>query len=380
MAAAGEDVIDLGLGEPDFDTPAHIVEAAHRAAQAGETRYPPTGGTAAMKAAVIEKFREDNALAFRPEEVIVANGAKQAIFDAMMATLEPGQEVILCAPYFDSYQNIVSLLGGCVRVVRCRAEEGFRLTPEALAAAMTPATRWLVLNAPSNPAGAVYGADDFRVLGAVLARYPGVLILSDEIYEKIVFDGFRMTSFAAACPELQGRVLTVNGVSKAYAMTGWRIGYAGGPAPLVKAMTTVQSLVSSGACSVAQAAAAAALSGPQDCVVRFRSTFERRRDLVVERLARIAGLSLVPPKGAFYALIDCSRLIGARAPDGTVIGGDRDFAAFLLRHARIAGVPGSVYGTPGTFRISTACADAVLGEALERLANAVDALKTTTEV
>lgn len=362
MAAAGEDVIDLGLGEPDFDTPSHIIEAAHAAALRGETRYPNTSGTAPLRAAVVEKFRRDNGLTFAPDQVIVANGAKQVIFDALMATVEAAQEVILCAPYFDSYRNIVSLLGGRVKTLLCRAEDRFCLRPEALEAAITPQTRWLLLNSPSNPAGAVYTAEDFRALAEVLARHPHVLILSDEIYEHIVFDSAPFASFAAACPELADRVLTVNGVSKAYAMTGWRIGYGAGPKALIAGMTTVQSQISSGACSVAQAAALAALTGPQDCIPMFRAAYQRRRDLVMAHIARMPGLKLLNPGGAFYALIDCSALLGGAIPD------DVAFTAHLLEHAGLATVPGSVYETPGFFRISTATDDATLARAMARLA------------
>ncbi len=369
MAAEGQDVIDLGLGEPDFDTPPHIVEAAHEAALAGETRYPPTGGTAALKAAIQTKFAVDNGLSFAPNEIIVSNGAKQVIFNAFMATLEAGDEVILAAPCFDSYGNIISLLGGSARRVVCGPETGFRLTPEALEAAITPKTRWLLLNAPSNPAGALYDKAQMQALGQVLARHPRVLIMSDEIYEKIIFDGAAFTAFAAACPDLSDRILTANGVSKAYAMTGWRIGYGAGPAPLIAAMVTVQSQICSGACSVAQAAATAALAGPQVNIEAFRTAFERRRNLVVEAVANIPGLSLDAPGGAFYALIGCAPLI-----DGVRFKDDTAFVAYLLSEARIASVPGSVYGTPGFFRISTATNEDTLSGAMCRVGAAVRAL------
>ena len=261
--ARGEDVIDLGLGEPDFDTPDHIKAAAHQAALTGETKYPPTGGTARMKAAVVAKLQRENALDYGPDQVIVSNGAKQVIFNAMMATLEPGDEVILGAPYFGQYKDIVLILGGTPVSVTCPAGDGFRLTPEKLTNAITSGTRWIFLNFPSNPAGAVYSDDDLRALGDVLRDHDQILILSDEIYEHILFDGRRFLSFAAACPDLKDRILTVNGVSKAYAMTGWRIGYGAGHRALIAAMTKVQSQISSGACSIAQAAAAAALEGPR---------------------------------------------------------------------------------------------------------------------
>ncbi len=368
MAAAGQDVIDLGLGEPDFDTPAHIIEAAHQAALRGETRYPNTQGTAALRAAVVDKFRRDNGLTFAADQVIVSNGAKQVIFDAMMATLEPGSEVILCAPYFDSYRNIVSVIGGVPVTVTCRVEEGFLLQSADLESAITSKTRWVLLNSPSNPSGAVYRSQDFAALGEALRRHPHVLILSDEIYEGIVFDGAPFASFAAVCPDLTDRVLTVNGVSKAYAMTGWRIGYGAGPKGLIAAMTTVQSQISSGACSIAQAAALAALTGPQDCIETFRTAYQRRRDLVMGHIAQIPGLTLRNPGGAFYALIDCSALLGGDIPD------DVAFTAWLLKAAGLATVPGSVYETPGYFRISTATDDATLTRAMGRLAKAVATL------
>jgi len=376
MARAGEDVIDLGLGEPDFDTPPHIVEAAHQAGVAGETRYPPTAGTAALITAVRDKFARENGLAFESDEVIVSNGAKQVIFGAFMATLEPGQEVILCAPYFDSYRSIVSILGGQHRTVACTPEDGFRLTPEALEAAITPNTRWLLLNAPSNPSGATYSASDFKALGKVLARHPHVLIMSDDIYEHILFDGARFQSFAAVYPDLADRILTVNGVSKAYAMTGWRIGYGAGPSALIKAMVTVQSQISSGACSIAQAGAVAALTGPQDHLEVFRTAFERRRDLVMAKVAGIKGLSLLKPGGAFYALIGCHDLIEMRDVDGVVLADDAAVAAFILKRAGVAVVPGSVYEMPGYFRISTASADDLIARAMDRIASAIDNLQT----
>jgi len=374
--AAGRDVIDLGLGEPDFDTPAHIVEAAHQAALAGDTRYPPTQGTLAARQAVSAKFARENDLNYSAEtEVIVSNGAKQVIFDALMATLEPGDEVVLCAPYFGQYKDMVQILGGVPVTVKAKAEDGFCLTPKALAATITPQTRWIILNSPSNPAGATYDDDALRGLGAVLRDHPRVLVLSDEIYEHILFDGRNFLSFAAACPDLKDRTLTVNGVSKAYAMTGWRIGYAGGPAPLIAAMTKVQSQISSGPCTIAQAAAVAALNGPQDDVRRFNAAFEARRNLVVDRIAQIEGLTLDAPGGAFYAYIGCADFIGAKTPDGNVIAGDIDFAAYLLDAAGIAAVPGSAYELSPYFRLSTATSAEVLDKAMTRLAAATSKLK-----
>ena len=376
--ARGEDVIDLGLGEPDFDTPAHIVEAAHQAALRGETRYPPTNGTLEMRQAVADKLLRENALNYAVDEVIVSNGAKQVLFNAMMATLETDDEVLMCAPYFGQYKDIVLILGGQAVALKCPAENGFRLTPDQLDAAITPKTRWIMLNLPSNPAGAVYSDDDLRALGAVLEQHPHVLLLSDEIYEHILFDGRKFLSFAAANPSLKDRTLTVNGVSKAYAMTGWRIGYGAGPKPLIAAMTKVQSQICSGACAIAQAAAAAALNGPQDDVRAFCQAFEDRRDLVGERVAQIDGLTLDPPGGAFYGLIGCAALIGAHTQTGETLADDAEVTAYILKDAGIAAVPGSAYELSPFFRISTAASVEVLGEAMDRIATSVAKLKRKT--
>lgn len=376
--ARGEDVIDLGLGEPDFGTPAHIIEAAHQAALRGETRYPPTNGTLVMRQAVVDKLSRENALSYTTDEVIISNGAKQVLFNAMMATLEPGDEVLMCAPYFGQYKDIVLILGGTPVALKCPAESGFRVTPAQLEAAITPKTRWVMLNLPSNPAGAVYEDAELRALGAALEPHPNVLILSDEIYEHILFDGRSFLSFAAANPALKGRTLTVNGVSKAYAMTGWRIGYGAGPKPLIAAMTKVQSQICSGACSIAQAAAAAALNGPQDEVHAFCRAFEDRRDLVVARVSQIDGLTLDPPGGAFYGLIGCADLIGSHTEDGDVLADDADVTAYLLKDAGIAAVPGSAYELSPFFRISTAASPTVLAQAMDRIAASVAKLKRKT--
>ena len=373
--AAGEDVIDLGLGEPDFDTPPHIIEAAYEAGKAGETRYPPTDGTANLKQAIGKKFERDNKLEYDANQIIISNGAKQVIFNALMASLEQGDEVLLCAPYFGQYKDMVLILGGAPVTIQCGAATQFRLDAASLEKAITPKTRWLFLNLPSNPAGAVYTEDDLRAIGDVLERNPNVLVLSDEIYEHILFDNKKFWSFAEICPTLKERTLTVNGVSKAYAMTGWRIGYAGGPQALIAAMTKVQSQISSGACSIAQAAAVAALNGPQDEVHRFCAAFQSRRDLVYNRISKIDNLTLDPPAGAFYAYIGCSKLIGSKTPDGTVIDDDTALTNYLLQDAGIACVPGSAYELSPFFRISTAASEAVLTEALDRIEASVAKLK-----
>lgn len=374
LAAKGVDVIDLGLGEPDFPTPPHIVEAAYAAAKAGQTLYTPPHGTAALRAAIADKFRRENALAYSPDDVALANGAKQIIFNALMATVEPGDEVILPAPYFVSYPEMVKLIGGTPVDVICREEDGFRLTPAALEAAITPRTRWLFINMPNNPSGATYTAAELRALGEVLARHPEALVLSDEIYEHILFDARQFVSFAVACPDLKDRILTVNGASKSYAMTGWRVGYAVGPTPLIKAMAVIQSQSCSSVCSVAQAAALAALTGPQDSVAMFRTAFQRRRDLVVEGVRRVNGLTLAPPAGAFYAYIGCAGMIGRRTPGGERLADDAAVTAYLLNAGHVAAVPGAAYGLSPYFRISTATGDDTLREAVRRIAEAVAAL------
>ena len=379
LKAVGYDVIDLGLGEPDFDTPLHVIEAAHQGGLSGQTKYPPNDGTAELKAAIVSKLARENSLDYSPAEVIVSNGAKQIIFGALMATLEPGQEVLLCAPYFDSYENIILAIGGKPVIVVCAADNGFCLTPELLEAAITPNTRWLFLNHPSNPAGAVYTRQQLQALGEVLLRHSHVIIMSDEIYEHILFDGREFSAFGAVCPELRERTLTVNGVSKAYAMTGWRIGWGAGPKALITAMSKMQSLISSGACSIAQAAAAAAYNGPQDQVESNRQAFQRRRDIVVDAVVDIPGLSLDAPGGAFYALIECSGVIGATKPDGTTIESDVNFVSYVLDEAKVASVPGSAYGVSPFFRLSTANSEEKLLLAMGRIAECVEKLKLPEE-
>lgn len=376
LKAQGHDVIDMGLGEPDFDTPSHIVEAAHSAAKAGQTRYPPNDGTLEMKSAVIAKLMRDNGLDYALPEILVSNGAKQVIFNALMASLENHHEVLLCAPYFGQYKDMVLILGGQPKELPCTAEQAFLATPEALEASITENTRWLVLNSPSNPAGATYTGEQLIELGKVLERHPHVMVMADEIYEHIIFDDIKFVSFAAACPHLKDRTLVVNGVSKAYAMTGWRIGYGAGPQALIAAMNKVQSQISSGACSVAQAAAAAALNGPQESVIEFCTAFQRRRDLVVERINAIDGLSLDSPRGAFYAFVGCADFIGTQTPEGVLIEDDAQFTQFLLEDANVAAVPGSAYGLSPFFRLSTATDDETLGVALDRIAVSVAKLRT----
>ena len=379
LAATGIDVIDLGLGEPDFPTPVHIARASHDAALAGETLYTASAGTLALRQAVAEKFRRENGLDYTPDQIVVANGAKQVIFNTLLATLNDGNEVILPAPYFVSYPEMVKLLGGVPVMPQCAPDQGFRLTPDVLAAAITPNTKWLFLNAPGNPSGAVYSRAEMQALGRVLADHPQVLILSDEIYEHIIFDGREFVSFGQACPDLRDRTLIVNGVAKAYAITGWRVGYAAGPAALIKAMTTVQSQSCTSVAAPMQAAALAALTGPQDCVAQFREAFQRRRDLVVAGIAQIDGLTLPAPEGAFYAYIGCADLIGRVTPKGKLLHTDTDVSDYLLAEAHVGSVPGSAYGLSPFFRISTATSDEVLTQAVARIGRAVAALEPAKE-
>ena len=376
LAATGVDVIDLGLGEPDFSAPAHVTEAAFKAARENRMLYTAAPGTPELRRAIVAKFKRENGLDFALDEIAVANGAKQIIFNALMATVNEGDEVILPAPYFVSYPEMAKLFGGVPVTPACGAEDGFRLTPEVLEAAITPKTKWLFLNLPGNPSGAVYSEEQLQALGVVLARHPQVLVLSDEIYEHIIFDSRSFVSFGKACPDLRDRSLIVNGVSKAYAMTGWRVGYAAGPKDLIKAMSTVQSQSCTSVATVAQIAAQAALEGPQEEVARFREAFERRRDLVVRGISAIEGLTLDPPEGAFYAYIGCAALIGARTPEGATIANDSDFATYLLREAHVAAVPGAAYGLSPFFRISTATSEAILQDAIARIAAAVSRLQS----
>lgn len=374
LRAQGRDIIDLGLGEPDFRTPAHIIDGASAAAHSGQTIYTPTAGSLELRQAVAGKLRKINAVEYATNEIIISNGAKQSIFVALMASLEEGDEVLLCAPYFGSYKDIALVLGATPTTVDADPTNGFRLTPERLDAAITPSTRWLILNHPANPSGATYTRVQLRELGEVLARHSQVLVLSDEIYEHITFDDEPFVSFASACPELRDRTLIVNGVSKAYAMTGWRIGYAAGPVELVKAMTTVQSQASSGPSSVSQAGAVVALNGSQHQVAAFAAAFERRRDIVVDAVAAIPELDLDAPGGAFYAYIGCADLIGATTAAGTELVDDVAVTSFLLDEAGVAAVPGAAYGCSPFFRLSTASSDELLIEAMRRIASAVQTL------
>jgi len=375
LRAAGRDIIGLTSGEPDFDTPPNVCEAVVRAMAASKTKYTDVGGTPELKAAIIEKFRRENRLAYAPNEVIVGTGGKQVIFNALMSTLEPGDEVIVPAPYWVSYPDITLLAEGRPVVVTCRPEDGFKLRPEALDQAITLKTRWLVLNAPNNPSGATYTSDELRALADVLLRHPNVWIMSDDIYEHILYDGRSFFTIAQVEPALRERTLTINGVSKAYAMTGWRIGYGGGPAELVKAMTKLQSQSTSNACSISQAAAQEALNGPQGFIPERAHILETRRDNVVVAVNGIPGLRCHAPEGAFYVYASCADIIGKKTPDGKVLGSDADFVMHLLESQNLALLQGEAYGLSPFFRISFATSMQILEEGCRRLRLACEALR-----
>jgi len=363
----GRDVIGLGAGEPDFDTPDHIKEAAIAAIRRGETRYTAVDGTPELKRAVCEKFRRENGLEFSPEEISVGAGGKQVIYNAILATVDPGDRVVIPAPYWVSYPDIVLLAGGEPVIVPCPAERDFKLTPEALEEALAPGAKWLILNSPSNPTGAAYTREELAALAGVLRRHPDVWVLTDDIYEHLVYDGFGFTTILQVAPDLRERTLTVNGVSKAYAMTGWRIGYGAGPKPLIDAMATIQSQSTTNPCSISQAAAVAALTGPQHFLAEWRRMFQERRDLVVEMLNAAPGLSCPKPQGAFYVYPSCAGVIGKRTPDGQVIGSSEDFARLLLERKGVAVVHGAAFGLDPHFRISYATSIDLLREACRRI-------------
>lgn len=361
MRAAGRDIVALSTGEPDLPTPEHVIEAAHAAARAGQTRYTATAGTSTLRTAVAGQA------GVAQQNVIISTGAKQVIANAMLATLNAGDEVIMPAPFWTSYADIVRLAGGAAVVVPCGMDTGFKLTPEALEAALTPRTRWLMLNSPSNPSGAVYSADEIAALATVLQAHPNVMVLADEIYCELCYVPF--ASFTEAAPALRERTLVVDGVSKAFSMTGWRIGWGIGPAPLISAMIKVQGQVTSGACSVAQAAALAAVSGERGQLHTRRELFRARRETVVTRLNAITGLTCPLPEGAFYAFPSCAALL---VDAGGPFADDAAFCAWLLETAGVAIVPGRAFGLPGHLRLSFAYSDADLSAALARIAEALE--------
>ena len=370
LKAAGHDVVGLTAGEPDFDTPPNVIEAVARAMAASKTKYTDIGGTPELKAAVRDKFKRENQLEYSTAEVIVGTGGKQVIFNALMATVQKGVEVIVPAPFYVSYPDIVLLAGGTPVPVTCPPEKGFKLQPEDLEKAITPRTRWLILNAPNNPSGAVYSRQELRALADVLLRYPQVWVLSDDIYEHVLFDGREFCTMAQVAPELKERTLTVNGVSKAYAMTGWRIGYCVGPLELIKAITKLQSQSTSNPSSIGQAAALEALTGPQGFIAERTKIFQDRRDSVVAQLNAIPGITCHLPEGAFYVFPSCAGMIGKKTPSGQIIQTDEDFVLYLLDSEKLAGVHGAAYGSTPFFRFSFATSIAVLDEGCARLKRA----------
>lgn len=367
LRAAGRDVIGLGAGEPDFDTPTHIKAAAIRAIEAGHTKYTAVDGIPELKEAICAKFSRENHLTYSPAQVSVATGGKQILYNALMATLNPGDEVIIPAPYWVSYPDMVLLGGGTPVVVPAGIESGFRLTPEQLEAAITPRTKWLIFNSPSNPTGAGYSPAQLKALCDVLRRHPHVWIMSDDMYEHLVFDGFTFATPAQIAPDLYERTLTCNGVSKAYAMTGWRVGYAAGPAPLIGAMRKIQSQSTTNPCSISQWAALEALNGPQAFLADNAKLFQRRRDMVVEALNATPGITCPTPDGAFYVFPSIAALLGKSTPDGTRIDTCQTFAEELLEATGVAVVFGAAFGLEGHFRVSYATSERALQEACSRI-------------
>ena len=367
LKAAGRNVIGLGSGEPDFNTPANIKLAAIHAIEAGKTKYTAVDGIPELKDAIIAKFQRENGVTYKPNQIIVGTGGKQVLYNALMATLNPGDEVIIPAPYWVSYPEMVALAGGTPVSVTCTAEFGFKLQAAALEAAITPKTKWVILCSPSNPTGAAYKKAELQALTDVLVKHPHVWVMTDDMYEHLVYDDFEFTTVAQIEPKLYDRTLTVNGVSKAYCMTGWRIGYAGGPANLIKAMSTIQSQSTSNPSSIAQWAAVEALNGPQDFIAKNNAVFKERRDLVVSMLNQASGIECPRPEGAFYVYPSCAGTIGKTAPSGKVIANDEDFVTELLETEGVAVVQGSAFGLGPAFRISYATKTSDLEDACNRI-------------
>lgn len=370
LKAEGRDVIGLGAGEPDFDTPDEIKDGAIEAIRRGETKYTAVDGTPALKDAICDKFRRENGIEYNRANITVGTGGKQVLYNALMASVNPGDEVIIPTPYWVSYPDMVLLAEGTPVFVPCSQEEGFKLSPEALDKAITPKTKWLIMNSPSNPTGAAYTAAEIKALTDVLLKHPHVYVMSDDMYEHLVYDDFVFTTPAAVEPRLKERTLTCNGVSKAYAMTGWRIGYAAGPTDLIKAMAKVQSQSTSNPSSISQAAALAALTGPQDFLRKRADIFKQRRDLVVRMLNEAQGLECLTPEGAFYAYPKCEGLIGGKTPDGKILDNDTEVVTYLLEHVGVAAVQGAAFGQEPHFRVSYATSTEVLEEACLRIQKA----------
>jgi aspartate aminotransferase len=374
LRAAGRTIVDFTIGEPDFPTPSHIVAAGVQALTSGQTRYTGSAGIPPLRKAIAAKLARENGLSYTPEQVVVGTGAKHVIYNALAATLNEGDEVIVPAPFWVSYPDMVALHGGKPVIVTSDERTGFKLVPQALERAITPRTRWLILNSPNNPTGAVYSAAELKALGEVLLRHPHVWLMTDEIYEHFVYGGVPHVSLLALVPELASRSLVVNGMSKAYAMTGWRIGYGAGPLPLMKAMTLLLTQSTSCAASMSQVAAVAALEGPQQCVADARRLFEQRRDRMVDLLNRIPGIRCAPPDGAFYVFASVAGLIGATTPSGKTLSSDVDVLMYFTDVAGVAAIDGSSYGLPAHVRLSFATAIEQIESGCAALARAVDAL------
>ncbi|EKF18032.1 pyridoxal phosphate-dependent aminotransferase [Nitratireductor pacificus] len=375
LKTQGRDVIGLGAGEPDFDTPDNVKNAAVEAIRRGETKYTPVSGIQPLREAIAAKFKRENDLDYDWKQTIVATGGKQVLFNAFMATLNAGDEVVIPRPYWVSYPEMVSLCGGTPVFAETSIDNGFKLTAAALEKAITPKTKWLIMNSPSNPSGAAYTRDELQALADVLLAHPHVWVLTDDMYEHLTYGDFKFYTIAQVEPKLIGRTLTMNGVSKAYAMTGWRIGYAAGPLELLKAMDMIQGQQTSGACSIAQWAAVEALNGPQDFVAKNKAIFQGRRDLVVSMLNQARGINCPVPEGAFYVYPSCAGLIGKTAPSGKVIGNDEDFVSELLEAEGVAVVHGSAFGLGPNFRISYATSETLLEQACERIQRFTASLK-----
>jgi aspartate aminotransferase len=375
LKAKGIDVIGLSAGEPDFDTPDFVKEAAIEAIRAGKTKYTNVDGTAELKAAIAAKFKRDNGLTYEAAQISVNVGGKHTLFNALVATVSAGDEVIIPAPYWVSYPDIVQFAGGTPVFIRAGADQNYKITPEQIEGAITAKTKWLLLNSPSNPSGAAYTADELKAIAEVLRRHPHVWVMADDMYEHILYDGFEFATIAQVAPDLYERTLTINGCSKAYSMTGWRIGYAGGPAPLIKAMAKLQSQSTSNPCSIAQAAATAALNGDQSFLKDRTVAFQKRRDLVVSMLNQAKGINCPRPEGAFYVYPDVSGLIGLSTPAGKTITNDAELIDYFLDDYRVAAVHGAAFGVEPAFRVSYATSEAILTEACERIQAAAAALK-----
>lgn len=374
LKAEGRDIIGLGAGEPDFDTPDHIKEAAIAALRAGDTKYTPVPGTLALRQAICDKLKRDNGLDYEPNQVTVGCGGKQVIYNAFMASLDPGDEVIIPTPYWVSYPDMVALAEGTPVFVEGAEANGFKITADQLEAAITPKTKWLMLNSPSNPSGGAYARDELKALTDVLMRHPNVWLLTDDMYEHVVYDDFKFYTPAQVEPGLYARTLTINGHSKVFSMTGWRVGYGAGPLDLIKAMNVVQSQSTTHTSSISQAAATAALNGPMDFLPEWIAAFKGRRDLVVSMLNQASGITCRTPEGAFYVYPSCAGVIGKKTPDGKVIENDTDFVTYLLDAEGVAVVQGVAFGLSPYFRISYATSDDVLTDACERIQRACAAL------